>query len=319
MKRLFAVVLLLALALPCFAGACAETVWGDLEKRFTDPHTLLFEGQKYRLRNRLTVILAMGVDRYTDDARPMIGYQGNGQADFLMLVVIDDDRDTVQAIQLNRDTMCEIDVMSAFGEKTGTRTAQLCLAHAYGDGGEQSCLLTVRAVQRLMMDTPIGHYLSMDMSGIAILNDQLGGVEVTLTDDFSAYDPAMKPGATLTLTGKQAEYYLRFRYQVGDQTNAERLERQRRYMEAAKEIAVWKMHESASFANNLFRALDSSLTTDMRNGYLVNLANKIVDYQMLPIGQIEGENRIGENGLNEFYPDRESLMRVLIDACYEPV
>ena len=315
-RRISALILVLSLALALFSGACAETVWGDLEKRFADKYTLEYDGQTYRLRDRLTILLAMGVDRYADDPQP-IGYQGNGQADFLMLVVVDDDRDTVQLVQLNRDTICEIDTMSVFGEDRGTRSAQLCLAHAYGDGREQSCTLTVRAVERLLMDTPIDHYLAMDMSGISILNDQLGGVQVTLEDDFSAYDASMRSGVTLTLSGQQAEYYLRYRYGVGDQTNNARLERQRAYLEAAKDIAVQKTRASSSFVRDLFRALDDSLITDVRNGYIVNLANKTAGYQILPILQIEGENRTGENGLNEFYPDADSLTQVLIEACYE--
>ena len=68
---------------------------------------------------------------------------------------------------------------------------------------------------------------------------------------------------------------------------------------------------------DLFRALDDSLVTDVRSGYIVNLANKAAGYQVLPILQIEGENRIGESGLNEFYPDANSLTRVLIEICYE--
>lgn len=68
---------------------------------------------------------------------------------------------------------------------------------------------------------------------------------------------------------------------------------------------------------DVFRALDDSLITDVRSGYIVNLANKAAGYRILPILQIEGENRIGDNGLNEFYPDADSLMQVLIEACYE--
>lgn len=315
-RRFCALMLVLLLTLSLGMGACAETVWGDLEKRFADPYTLEYGGQRYRLRDRLTILLTMGIDRYTDDPQP-IGYKGNGQADFLMLAVIDDDRDTVQLMQLNRDTICEIDTMSVFGEDRGTRNAQLCLSHAYGDGRAQSCMLTVRAVERLLHNTPIDHYIAMDMSGIAILNDQLGGVEVTLQDDFTAYDPSMQPGVTLTLSGQQAEYYLRYRYGIGDQTNSARLDRQRAYLEAAKDIAIQKAHASASFVRDVFRALDDSLIMDVRNGYIVNLANKIADYQVLPILQIEGESKIGENGLNEFYPDADSLMQALIEICYE--
>ncbi len=33
--------------------------------------------------------------------------------------------------------------------------------------------------------------MAMDMDGISVLNDSVGGVTVTLEDDFSSLDPAM--------------------------------------------------------------------------------------------------------------------------------
>ena len=66
----------------------------------------------------------------------------------------------------------------------------------------------------------------------------------------------------------------------------------------------------ASHLEPLAEALDAALNVQ-------NLANKTAGYQILPILQIEGENRTGENGLNEFYPDADSLTQVLIEACYE--
>ena len=43
-----------------------------------------------------------------------------------------------------------------------------------------------------------------EIGAIAALNDLLGGVTVTLQDDFTMADPAMQAGATITLTGEQA-------------------------------------------------------------------------------------------------------------------
>lgn len=41
----------------------------------------------------------------------------------------------------------------------------------------------------------------MSLDGISVLNDLAGGVTVTLEDDFSAEDPAMTRGTTLSLHG----------------------------------------------------------------------------------------------------------------------
>ena len=44
----------------------------------------------------------------------------------------------------------------------------------------------------------------MKMDAMPLLNHEVGGVTVTLEDDMTKLDPAMKKGATLTLTDRQA-------------------------------------------------------------------------------------------------------------------
>ena len=100
--------------------------------------------------------------------------------------------------------MAEIPILGALGNETGTRVTQICLSHGIGDGKEQSCLLTQKAVSWLMLGINIDFYISMEMDGISALNDALGGVTVTLTDDFSVVgsrhgerhhtDPSWKTG-----------------------------------------------------------------------------------------------------------------------------
>ena len=42
------------------------------------------------------------------------------------------------------------------------------------------------------------------MDGMALLNDYVGGVQVTVKDDFSQVDSSLIQGETITLTGEQA-------------------------------------------------------------------------------------------------------------------
>ena len=47
---------------------------------------------------------------------------------------------------------------------------------SYGDGKELSCELTVDAVSRLLLDTPIPYYAALNLDGIAALTVRLYGV-----------------------------------------------------------------------------------------------------------------------------------------------
>ena len=136
----------LCLALLC-GGALAGTVRGDLSNRFEEPPTLEKDGQTYQYRRGLETILFMGIDTRLqyDDVRA--GFRSGGQSDFLLLLVIDKENETITPIHINRDVMTEITVLGVLGERAGTVETQLCLSHGFGDGKEQSCEYTCDAVR----------------------------------------------------------------------------------------------------------------------------------------------------------------------------
>ena len=315
MKRWISLAVALMLLWMPFIASAAQR--GDLSARFADEPSLTWQGENYRLRKRLTTILLLGIDQNGFSAS-VGSYRNGGQADFQLLLVVDDNFKTVTPLQLDRDTMTDITVLSVLGKPTGTRHAQLALAHGFGDGRDLSCQLAASAVEDFLAGTPVNEYYAMNMDGIAPLNDAIGGVEVTLEDDFSVYDEAMTPGVTLRLKGMQAEYFVRQRYYVGDQTNASRLSRQTVYLHGAKEALSQRLHASAGFAGTLFDTLAPYTVTSMTRGYLINLANKLNGYQVLPIETPAGEHTIGSNGFMEFHADKDALLEQIIRIFYEP-
>lgn len=312
-KRLAAfAALVLALS---FVVSCAEEV-GDLNERFKRQE-IQYQDDTYYLRRRLTTVLLAGVDKQSD-AELGSNFRYSGQADFLVLVVIDDDQKKIIPVQINRDTMTEVTVVNVLGRKTGTRTQQICLAHAFGDGKEMSCELLAEAVSRYLKDVPVDFYVAMNMDGIVPFNDLIGGVRVTLNQDFSDKDPEMTLGKTLVLHGKQAEYFVRGRMTVGDGTNIQRLERQRAYMASAKTVLMDRIRANPNYVMTLFESLDEYLVTDMYRGRIINIANKAKDYEVCDILTIDGQTCVGKYDFIEFYPDEDSLMRTVIEAFFEP-
>lgn len=315
-RKVILFVLLLSLLMQILLPAGA--VVGDPSERFRGIPTIERDGVTYRLNRRLTTILLMGVDLTLEQAETAT-FRNGGQADFLVLVVVDDAEKVISVIQISRDTMVDLTVLNGAGQEVGTRHGQICLSHAFGDGGERSCELTVDAVSALLNDTPIDYYIRMSMDGIPTLNDALGGVEVTLEDDFSALDPAMTPGTTLTLHGKQAEYFTRTRKEVGDGLNASRLRRQRTYLRAAASVLRERVEANPGFVRSLFDTLEPYLLSSVSRGAFYNIAEKTSRYEIRSMVEIEGESVIGEGGFMEFYVDQDALEQLLIDVLYERV
>ena len=290
---------------------------GDLSLRYAD-ETATFDGEAYRLRNELTAILVMGIDRGSgkENAPSYLQYLSGGQADFLRLVVIDPTEKTLWQIEIDRDTMTPITVLGTLGGRVGRRTTQICLSHGFGDGKEQSCELTAEAVSNLLFHVPVKHYAALNLDGVSVLNDLLGGVTVTLEDDFSAFDPAMTQGATLTLQGRQAEIFVRGRMYVGTGTNEARMARQQQYLSQITGLLDQKLRDDRDFAGTLFDALSLYLVTDMSRTALINEVWKARDYSRPPVVKIAGTHQIGDDGYMEFWADEDALKQTVLSLFY---
>ena len=258
----------------------------------------------------------MGVDHDTQDSYE---YRKAGQADFLRLVVLDDADKTVQQLQIDRDTMTPVTVLGLLGDRYEPVTQQICLGYAFGDGRQTSCEVTVEAAGNLLGGQTIDQYLAMGLDGISTLNDLAGGVTVTLEDDFSAIDPAMTKGATLTLQGEQAETYVRSRRSVGVGTNEARMARQESYIRQLSVQLDEKLQKDQNFAVDAYDALQPYLTTSMAKGQLVNEAWAAKDYTRLDTIKPDGTYQVGEDGFMEFYPDADALQQAVLQLFYEKV
>ena len=277
-----------------------------------------YKGKTYVERTGITSILLMGVDR-TDASGTQTGYRSGGQADFLLLVVMDSSDRKVSLLQINRDTIAEIVTLGILGNKVGTRSTQICLSHAYGANQLECGQNTVDAVKNLLEGIELNQFYSMNMSAMPALNDLLGGVTVTMVDDYPDIDPAYVKGATIKLTGEQAYEFVHDRMNVEDGTNARRMIRQRSYMDAAQKVLLTKMRSSDSdFINQLYDTLGPDLTTNIPRGQLINEAFKAAKYNILPVVSPEGTFKAGADGHLEFHANQEWIVNWVLETYYRP-
>ena len=261
-------------------------------------------------------VLLMGLDKYADQAANSLDGQ---QADMLLLLVLDRSTGTCTPLHINRDTMCTIYQLDAMGEPFMPLNGQICLAHAYGSGGRDSCRNQVRAVSELLYDMPINHYASVTMDAVGIINNLVGGVTVTVLDDLSALDSALVQGETVTLQGDQALTYVRARMGLADPTNLNRMKRQQQYLTALQQKFTQELAEN----DDLSRQIVTAVSDDMVSDFTVNSLNSFVDmattYTFTPIREIAGEAVYSEDRSPEFYADEDALYRMVVDIFYLPL
>lgn len=289
----------------------------QMSENFGKLPTVTYNDTQYVRRPEVDTFLLMGVDR--PDGEEPSGYRRGGQADFLLLIAIDSKNKTVHQLQVDRDSITDVPIVGVLGNDAGTRKMQVGLSHAYGGSEEDRCKHTVQAVANLLGGETAQHYMSAMMNDIGVLNRVLGGITVTIPEDYSNQDPAMVKGAVLTLTDAQAEILVRSRTTIGDGTNASRMERQRSFLTAAVDKTRIKVSEDTEFAGNLLDAIDQmSGYTDYQRGQLINLLNQISNYDVLPVETLQGEYKTGADGFAEFYADEESAVKWVLQTLYEP-
>ncbi len=281
---------------------------GTAQHALEEADALFYQGTEYPIKEHIQTVLLIGTDSveaYQKEEK-IQNYYNFSQADVLMLLVLDNDAGTAEIIQLNRDTMADVPWLDVLGNYGGTEFKQICLAYNYGDGGMKSCKNTVKAVSKLLFDAPIDSYIQLPMSGIAVLNDLVGGVPVTMEEDLTAIDAEFVLGATVQLNGKQAEEFLRVRMELDDDTNISRMSRHRAYLDSFQACAQSALDADSEFSMRLVEALSEYLQSNLTAQQLTELVEKLDAATVYPIRYADGKLIQGDE-FYEFYVDEASL------------
>ena len=285
---------------------------GDAE----DAGQVFYNDKWYKPKAGLRTILLIGVDKFKNQL-PNESYNNSQQADFLLLMVLDSENKVCRTFQLNRDTMTEINVLGLGGESTGTVTDQLALAHTYGSGGKDSCINTRKAVSDLLYGINIDDYIAFTMDAVPIINDAVGGVALTVNDDFSAVTDKLPVGSRVTLTGDLALTYIRARGEMQESTNLRRMDRQKQYLSALYDAYSNKSEENGSLVTDTRKELSGYIVSDCTVSELSGIYDTMRGCTLEIMDAPSGTAEQGREYV-EFYPDQDELRAKVIDIFYEP-
>ncbi len=279
--------------------------------------TAVRDDVKYYPRQDITVVMLLGIDD-EGPVRDSGFYNNTGGADMVALLIFDKKAEVCNLLLLNRDSMVEMPVLGLGGKPAGTYYGQLALSHTWGSGLKDSCENTRTTVSNMLLGVPIDYYMALNMDGIGILNDAVGGVTVTIQDDFSAVDESLVMGQTICLNAKQAMSFVRSRQGVGNGLNQSRMERHEQYMDGF--VAGLRAHLASDpvYASRLMEQVSDYLVTDCSTTVLNRLVTEFQDYPLMPPVSPKGENVRGEK-YHEFYVDQEDLERLALELFFAPI
>ena len=282
---------------------------------YDEGKTVEYNGQTYMLNENIVTVAAIGMDRES------FGLQDNkigtaGQADFILIVAMDLKSGLVSSIMIPRDTMVDVDQYTTDGQYVGVENMQICLSFAYGDGGETSSRNVLTSAQRVLYGIPVHLYGVLDLDGIPALNDAIGGVSVTLQENFGdSY-----AGDRITLHGMQAETFVRSRDTSRMDSDAPRRARQiqyvRAYIDKATHAAIRDLGIIRRLYNSAMEYAFTNVSLSRATYMATTLLSKGVNFG--DVKTLAGTLQAGDP-YAEYILDEKSAFETVLSVFYTPV
>ncbi|MDD6396192.1 MAG: LCP family protein [Firmicutes bacterium] len=245
---LIAAVLCVIISMILLHSAISKVNYVEIDTDWNDSPSADAPAWALRSKAGITNILLLGID----------GDGGENQrSDTIMLLTLDKTNGEIKLTSILRDTYVSIP-----GRNKKTR-----INHSYAFGGAALTMQTIESNFRIDID----RYIGIDMDGLTVVVDKLGGVDMTITAAEAKQINSHVKGSSLTegthhLNGAQATYYARIRKIDSD---FGRTKRQRKLIKAMlAEIKNSGITELYSLADEVA----PYLTTNYTEAELISLA-----------------------------------------------
>lgn len=279
-----------------------------------------YNGHVYRYNSDILTFLVLGIDSNypVPEVSDNTDYLKGGQSDAIFLAVMNPHDRSISIVAINRNSMVDIDIYDSNNNYVRTAKSQICVQHGYGDGREMSCERAKKVVSKLMYNLPIHRYLSMRLGAISVLNDAMGGVEVTLPTDFPELN--MTAGTTVRLNGEQAFMFLKFRNQYQFDSATNRLNNDKVYLSAFMNQVFDQTKSDVTFPLKLYDMVKEYILTDISIDEMSYLASELLGYSVKEarMYSVPGQTVMG-NKFEEFYVDEYALREQILNIFYEIV
>lgn len=283
-----------------------------------------YQGKEYKYNDDMINILLLGIDKKGNIEDEVQGIQG--LADTIILISVDTNNNNLYMTAIPRDTITEIRQTDVEGNFVQTTKDKLTLQYGYGKDAQESNELMVKTVSNLMRNLPIQRYCAINLDAIPILNDTIGGVDVTALETVQSSNGTVyfTEGENVHLEGDTARQYIQIRdvNQVGSAMG--RLNRQKQYINAFYSQGVAAVKKDLGLPLSLYNALQPYMYTNINLEDVTYLGTEMLHMNFDPsqLTQIPGEAVFDENykdGRTVFNVDEDGLQQWIMQTYYKEV
>ncbi|MCR5736863.1 MAG: LCP family protein [Eubacterium sp.] len=283
---------------------------------YDDGHVVYYNGKKYVYNENMVSVVFLGIDRSKLGTEEI----GNaGQADAIYILSYDSKTGKAYVIPVSRETMTDVRLYTVSGQSAGIKKLQLCLAYGYGNGKDTSCENTLASLSDIFYNIPFHTYMALNWDGIGPLNDLSGGVSLTSLEDVETQYSNITKGTQVTLLGNDAWSYVKYRNISKLESNNDRLERQKQYLNAYMSQMIPKVRSDFSMISKLYNTAGKYTYTNFSYNQVVFSASTILpdvySNKDIEFVSIKGTIKQGKENA-EFYPDEKSLYETILKVFY---
>lgn len=281
---------------------------------YDEGKTVEYNGKLYGLNENMASIAIIGYDRRSEQVVPG---KNVGQADAVMVLAANLDTGKVTAIGIPRDSMVEVGEFMG-SDFTGMDTMQLCLAFAYGDGGETSSQYTTAAVSRVLYNMPVNNYVSLDMDSVGELANAVGGVPVTPLQTIPGTN--IVKGQDTVLFGNNALKYIQWRDTSVLNSSLDRQARQSQFVQAFCKEAFAQAKGNVGTLVNLFNVARNNGITNLGVDDFTYLASTVLNTGIsgVDVTTLQGQMQQGKK-FAEFYLDKTNVYETVLNVYYHEI
>lgn len=278
----------------------------------TQGDTITYNGKKYALNKHMATIAFIGFDNRANSEGTK-----KSQSDTVMVIALNTDTGEARGIVIPRDSMVAVDVF-VNGSFVNQQTEQLCLQFAYGTDGDNSSQLTATAASRVLYNIPVDYYYTLNIEGVAPINDSIGGVTVTPTQTVPG--TSIVEGQETTLFGKNAEKYVQWRDTSQLGSSLDRTQRQVSYLRAFAAKVIESAKANPATLVSLYQAMGDYTWTNLGIDEFSYLATTMLEKGLssFDLVTLQGEMKQGDT-FAEFYLDQDDVYKTVVETFYHPV
>lgn len=284
-----------------------------------DGNTVNYKGKTYKYKDYCTNMLFMGIDKKEyEEEKTEIG--NKYQSDVIIVISVDAKNNKVTLVNVPRDIITDVSVYSKTGGYTGIEKLPIALSYAYGSTDKESCLNCLDSVRRIFYNIPIKAFFSMEISGIAVVNDEIGGVDVKSPENvYKDGNLLFEKDGEYHLEGDAARDFVMCRTHETANANLLRNERQKIYLTEFMKKTISQTKSDFSTPVRLYNAAEDYSCTNITLNGVTFLATELLgkgenlktDTKTIPV-DVKANGSYAENYIRdgEFY---ELFLNVFYD------